>query len=488
MIAFADLARRLANAPNAEAGRAWVRHYLETTPDPDRGWALAAIVGRLDLPAAGPALLRTLAAARCEPTLFALSREYVGDLGETLALMWPAPESGPAPRLAEVVVGLRAMPKRDWSAMVASWLDACGPFARVILLRLVTGRLRPDADFATVKAALADLSEGRVRIGDIEAVWHTLAPPYEALFAWLEGGAARPQLDGQLLFVAPMLAHGLDEAAAARVSPDEFVAEWLWDGRRAQLQAGPQPVLLSREGLDIGRDFPALLAVSDEAAVLDGMILGDGGDARMRLHDILFQGGVDLRTLALDERRRRLEAWMARERLAGAELSPLIAWRADGLAMLREEARAVGALGVIVKRRSAPYSGGRVADAWWKWKAAPIRVAAVLMYVEADTITAGVWDGGRLVPLGRAENRLGGAERTYLEAWVREHARAKFGPVLEVEASLVLLIECDLVVASPRRRAGIALRAPRVVGVCHDTDPNAAAALADLGRWIRPGT
>src|SRR4029453_1076862 len=65
--------------------------YFRPTPDPDRGYALAAITGALSFRHAKPGIIRALIAERTDPVLFELSYDYVGDLSETVALMWPVP-------------------------------------------------------------------------------------------------------------------------------------------------------------------------------------------------------------------------------------------------------------------------------------------------------------------------------------------------------------------------------------------------------------
>ena len=112
MIAFAELLERLVFTPSRNAKIALLRRYFATQPDPDRGVGLAAITGELSFTAAKPGLIRELAAARTDPVLFAWSYDYVGDLAETVALMWPAaPTNAAPPRLAEVVEALESAPK-----------------------------------------------------------------------------------------------------------------------------------------------------------------------------------------------------------------------------------------------------------------------------------------------------------------------------------------------------------------------------------------
>src|ERR1700750_1362701 len=94
---FAELLDRLAYEPARNAKLRLMTDYFRSTPDPERGWALAALTGALNFPHAKPGLIRNLIAERTDPVLFELSYDYVGDLSETIALMWPKPNlSSPA--------------------------------------------------------------------------------------------------------------------------------------------------------------------------------------------------------------------------------------------------------------------------------------------------------------------------------------------------------------------------------------------------------
>ena len=193
MIAFAALLERLVFTPGRNAKIALLRRYFATQPDPDRGLGLAAVTGALSFAMAKPGLIRDLAAARTDPELFAMSYDYVGDLAETVALMWPAAAvNAPPPRLSDVVATLNAAPKAALPGIVAGWLDASDASVRLALLKLITGGLRVGVSARLAKVALAEMSGGRVQPDDIEEVWHGLAPPYAELFAWVEGRAAKP--------------------------------------------------------------------------------------------------------------------------------------------------------------------------------------------------------------------------------------------------------------------------------------------------------
>src|SRR5215831_13942155 len=193
MIAFAELLERLVFTPSRNAKIALLRHYFATQPDPDRGVGLAAIAGELSFTAAKPGLIRELAAARTDPVLFEWSYDYVGDLAETVALMWPAsPTNAAPPRLAEVVEALESAPKASLPRLVMGWLDASDASVRLALLKLITGGLRVGASARLAKIALAEVANNRITPDEVEEVWHGLEPPYVPLFAWIEGRGPRP--------------------------------------------------------------------------------------------------------------------------------------------------------------------------------------------------------------------------------------------------------------------------------------------------------
>lgn len=519
MIAFAELLERLVFTPSRTGKIALLCRYFATEPDPDRGIGLAALTGALRFTAAKPGLIRELAGARTDPVLFAWSYEYVGDLAETVALMWPAPPSAAAPpALSQVVETLRTAPKAALAEIVAGWLDASDASVRFALLKLITGSLRVGVSARLAKVALAAMSEGRVAADDVEEVWHGLEPPYRPLFAWLEGRGARPDAQGGLVFRPLMLAHPLEQADLAGLDPGAFRAEWKWDGIRVELVAAPGGQrLFSRSGDDVSPAFPEITDAMGFNAVLDGelLVIREGAVAPfaelqqrlnrkivtagmreafpvgIRLYDILFENGEDLRPLPFDARRARLEAFCERVRPRRMALSPLIDFATiDELAAIRAEARASAIEGLMLKRRDSPYVTGRPRGLWWKWKRDPLTIDAVLMYAQRghgkrssfySDFTFGLWrEDGELVVVGKSYFGFTDAELVMLDKWVRDHTVARFGPVREVEKSLVLEIAFDAVQRSARHKSGLALRFPRIVRIRLDKPAAEADRLTSL--------
>src|SRR5690606_32796028 len=167
--------------------------------------------------------------------LFALSYDYVGDLSETVALMWPAQHNGrnaPPPSLTEVVGTLQTLAKADLPAQITRRLDDLDETGRWALLKLITGGLRVGVSARLAKTAAAALGDKDAH--DIELLWPGLAPPYLDLFAWLEGRGDRPVNRNAAPFHPVMLAHPIDDADFATLDAAQFAAEWKWDGIRVQ--------------------------------------------------------------------------------------------------------------------------------------------------------------------------------------------------------------------------------------------------------------
>jgi DNA ligase 1 len=494
---FARLLDALLYSPSRLAKERLILEYLRTTPDPDRGFAVAALTGDLNLTAAKPALVRQLAETRVDPVLFGLSYDFVGDLAETVALIWPQQTASEPPRLSEVVHRLTTSSKASVPALLDGWLDRCDATERWALLKLITGALRVGVSARLTKGVLADL--GKLDIAAVEEVWHGLQPPYQPLFAWLLGAGPRPEPRRGIGFRPAMLAHPLEETELAALDAAAYRAEWKWDGIRVQIVAADgQARLYSRTGDDIGGAFPDVIERIRFDAVLDGelLIVIDGEvrpfndlqqrlnrkrvtaqmlvdfPAHVRLYDMLFDGAEDLRELAFDQRRTRLEAWHAREQPAGIDLSPLVPFASWGeLAQIRAGTRARGIEGLMLKRGDSAYVAGRPRGPWFKWKRGALTLDTVLMYAQRghgkrssyySDYTFGAWREGELVPIGKAYFGFTDEELLKLDKWVRDNTVERYGPVRQVRPGLVLEVAFDAVQTSSRHKSGVALRFPRI--------------------------
>ncbi len=522
---FADVLDCLTTTPQRNGKIALLIDYFRSAPDPDRGLALGALTDGLfrSLPLRRVTL--DLMAEKIDPVLYQLSREYVGDTAETVSLLWPEPPPGAmSPTLSEVVAAVTQAGRNGLGPVLASFLDRLDVRGRWALLKVLGGAPRVGVSARLAKTALAEMS-GR-DVSEIEELWHSLAPPYSELFAWLEGRAERPEVADKLIFRPLMLSNPIEVADRAILRPEEISAEWKWDGVRVQISAnGHEARLFSRSGDDISHAFPEIVsAYRHLEAVLDGELLvvrsGETAPfndlqqrlnrknvtprmmkehpAFVRLYDLLFDGGEDLRPLPFTARRTRLERWFAREKPMLSALSDLIPFKnLAELEAIWANTRDAGIEGLMLKRKLSPYLAGRAKGHWWKWKRSALTLDCVLMYAQRGSgkrssyysdYTFGVWrdgaDGPELVPVGKAYSGFTDEELHRLDRFVRNNTIETFGPVRAVEPQLVLEVAFDSVFPSTRHKSGVAMRFPRIHRIRWDKPAAEADTLETVKKLI----
>ncbi|MEA3009173.1 MAG: ligase 1 [Sphingomonadales bacterium] len=503
--------------------------YLKRTPDPDRGYALAALTGEIDLPGVKPAAIRAIVEERIDPVLFRMSWDYVGDMAETVSLLWskridqPAEIDDGSLRIANVVERLQTLGRAEAPGALARMLDHLDASGRYALLKLATGELRLGVSARLAKTALAQAFG--LDVEAVEEVWHGIDPPYLPIFDWAEGRGAQPTAENIPVFRPFMLAHPLEDL---RLSLGEYAAEWKWDGIRVQIvRAGGETRLYSRAGDDISRSFPEIAESFRTDGAVDGELLvkGEfqGADAHggaaasfnalqqrlgrkavsakmlkdypafVRLYDILFDGAEDLRSLPWEQRRERLTAFVPKLDPERFDLSALIeATTFEELEEIRSGARDAAIEGVMLKRRDSLYTGGRRVGLWYKWKRDPLTADCVLMYAQRGSgkrssyysdFTFGCWTPeGELLPVGKAYFGFTDEDLLWLDRFVRTKTVQRFGPVREVEKSLVLEIAFDSIHSSKRHKSGLAMRFPRISRIRTDKPATEADTIEGLTR------
>ncbi len=506
-----------------------IAEYLRATPDPDRGWALAALTDGLDFPAVKSSAIRTMLMERVDPVLWTLSRDFVGDTAETASLLWPAPDNPPdPPSVTEAVELLAAMNRRSVLTELPLLLDRLDASGRYALLKLATGAMRIGISSRLAKVAFAQAFA--VGVEDVEEHWHGLAPPYAPLFDWAAHGHAAPDTANMPTFRPFMLAHPLEDTV---VDLADYAAEWKWDGIRVQLvRMGGATRIYSRGGDDISGTFPELLDTLPTDAVLDGELLvrgshqgGETGGAAsfnalqqrlgrkavskamladypafVRLYDVLILEGHDVRERPWAERRAVLESLMPRLPASHFDLSQVIeASDFDQLSEIRAGARDEAIEGLMLKRRDSPYISGRRAGLWYKWKRDPLLIDAVLMYAQRGSgkrssfysdYTFGCWDGdpdagAELLPVGKAYFGFTDEELKRLDRFVRTHTVNRFGPVRETDRSLVFEVAFDSVHESKRHKSGLAMRFPRIHRIRWDKPSHEADRIESLRALVK---
>jgi DNA ligase-1 len=479
--------------------------YFRAAPPADAAWAVHFLTGRRPKRLVATANLRAWAAAEAgvPDWLFEESYQAVGDLAETIALLLPDTEASADQPLShwveERLLPLRAQDDQvQRREMVRAWREL-GRRERYVWNKLITGSFRVGASARLVERALSvvsGISEG--------VIAHRLMGAWEPTPEFYRRLVAPDTRDADVSRPYPFyLAYPLEAGPQLLGDPAAWIAEWKWDGIRAQLifRAGRTFLWSRGEELLSGR-FPEVEeagALLPEGTVLDGELLpwADGAPlpfAQMQrrigrktlggkilsevpvvmvAYDLLELAGEDLRALPLAERRRRLGEVLARVPSAGRlALSAAVhapTWEA--VVEARREARRVGAEGLMLKRLDSPYGVGRRRGDWWKWKVEPLAVDAVLMYAQPGSgrraglytdYTFGVWDGERLVAFAKAYSGLTDEEIRKVDAFVRRNTLEKHGPVRVVKPELVFELAFEGIQESTRHKSGLAVRFPRM--------------------------
>ena len=522
MQAFAELMNRLAFTSSRNAKLDLMQAYFRVTPDPDRGIALAALTDGLNLRLPFRRLVAELLEPHTAPVLYKLSREYVGDTAETVSLLWPAQNSGAAvPSLTEIHQTLHSLKRAEAGQVLSAWLDALDANGRWALLKLITGGLRIGVSARLAKTAVAQAFDHEV--ADVEEVWHGLELPYADLFAWLEGRTGKPDPGDTPVFRPVMLAHPVEDADFEKLQPEDWIAEWKWDGIRVQLAGnGSELRLYSRTGDDISGSFPDIGdAFMGFSGVADGelLVVRDGHiapfndlqqrlnrksvsasmvkdyPAHIRFYDLLFDGGSDVRAFDFPARRNRLKTLLAINDFTRGSLSEVIEFTAfEQLTVLRDGARDANIEGLMLKRIASPYLAGRPRGHWFKWKRDALTADCVMMYAQRGSgkrssfysdYTFGCWtEDDELLPVGKAYSGFTDEELKMLDRFVRQNTVNRFGPVREVEKTMVLEVAFDSIHDSKRHKSGLAMRFPRISRIRTDKPADEADRIATLKRMV----
>lgn len=538
MDAFSELLENLLLTPSRNQKLALLAAFFADQADPERGWAVAALTDSLDFKTVKAGLIRKMVEQRVDPVLFRLSYDYVGDLAETVSLLWPAGDRlRRMPEISEIIDDLQRLDREQVEPQLERWLDGISPRQRWALIKLISGGMRVGVSTRLVKQALATF--GSVEINDIEAIWHGLDAPYEDLFAWLDGRSARPVSTRPAPFRPVMLAHPLlaksqrDDVESfdqARVTGQTFAAEWKYDGIRIQAVAeSGVKRLYTRTGDDISHAFPDVLAGLTHDGVIDGELLvrqPNGAVApfnhlqkrlnRKRVskklleeypafimaYDLLVDGDEDLRADDFRSRRARLEGVVEQNCKGLLALSPLLPRvEFEALDLARCTPPAAEIEGIMLKRWDSPYIAGRPRGAWYKWKRDPYLIDAVLIYAQRghgkrssfySDFTFAVWrdvDGvDQLTPVGKAYFGFSDVELKRIDKFVRSHTIDRFGPVRAVRADkstgLVFEVAFEGLQKSTRHKSGVAMRFPRINRIRWDKPAGEADRLEVLQQML----
>ena len=513
---FSELINRLLLTSSRNRKIDILSNYFQNTSDPDRGYTLAILTNGLDLRNIPISKIKEIVFENIDHELFTLSYDYVGDLAETISLIWPHKKIGSLLSISEIIALLRNLKKDEISVTIKEFLSIANETQRWALIKLISGGLRIGVSSRLAKTALAKFSNKK--LDDIEKIWHGIEPPYDNLFKWLSNKGPIPEIDLLKTFNPMMLANPITKTDFENLSSSQFIAEWKWDGIRVQIILGENTVkIFSRTGDDISQSFPEIKSSEDNMVILDGELLVgrdfiplnfnslqqrlnrkkvtqkhlDSFPAFIKLYDILYLNNEDLRDKTWKIRRSELEKWHKKNKNIFFDLSKVIKFNDWNELSKIKQTKIIDDQheGLMIKNEKSSYIPGRPKGYWYKWKKDPKNVDAVLMYAVRghgkrssyySDFTFGLWDGNQLSPIGKAYFGFDDNELKVLDKFVRNNTIKKFGPVREVEKTFVIEIAFDAVNESNRHKSGVALRFPRIKRLREDKPANEVIQLSQF--------
>lgn len=507
-----------------------LKAYFLSAPEEDKIWALALFTGRRPPRPVKTAQIQEWALEQTGIPQWLYRESYgsVGDMAETISLLLPVSASTSEKTLSEWFSAFAAItkaPDDEKKAFILNAWKQLSPYEIFVFNKLMMGSFRIGVSQTLVIRAVAEAAgqEAAVITHRIMGHWN----PHEITFKELIH--AENTSDQHSKPYPFYLAYAIEGELHDLSNPNEWFAEWKWDGIRAQIIYRNNELYIWSRGEELITDkFPELqilAALLPDGTVLDGEILcfrdekplpfnvlqtriGRKNVTRKILqeapaafiaYDLLELNNTDIRKQSQESRRTSLEQLHTKTQQHDVlRLSPLIRFKNwDDLKLLHKQSREHIAEGFMIKRKSAPYQTGRKKGDWWKWKVDPLSIDAVLVYAQKGSgrraelytdYTFAVWDNGKLIPFAKAYSGLTDAEIRRVDYFVKHNTLEKFGPVRTVKPKLVFEIGFEGINASNRHKSGIAVRFPRMLRWREDKPAEEADTLDNLKQILNQFT
>ncbi len=493
-----------------EKVRALQSYFREAEPS-SAVWALYLLLGKTRKRLVSSSVLRQvfLDLSDMPEWLFEDCYAQVGDSAEVISLLLQQQSIAPTPSppiplhqwMEQIIPQLKTTTDETARrALIASWWATLNPFEVFILNKILTGAFRVGVSEKLVIRALAN----EYQIPEPELA-HRLMGEFEPTIAFFEQ-LIQPESAAATSPIQPypfFLASPLEPDRFQTEEMTRWLAEWKWDGIRAQVIRRAGEVFIWSRGEDlVTAQFPELVTAFltlPEGLVLDGEILCWQVDRPLSFnhlqkrlgrkqvsqklmqenpvqfiaYDLLEHQGQDIRAQPLLDRRSQLLQLLESHPPSPIQISQTLEFATwEELRSLRQQARQFGAEGLVIKAKDSPYLTGRKRGYWWKYKVDPLSLDAVLIYAQAGSgkranlftdYTFALWQGETLVPFAKAYSGLDNQEIEDLDRWIRRHTIEKFGPVRSVEPIQVFEIGFEGISQSKRHKSGIAVRFPRIL-------------------------
>jgi len=525
--AFKDLVVQLGTRTKTNDKLDALVDYFFVADDKDKVWVIAIFSGRRPKRVVNTTQLATycVEVAGLPFWLFDESYHVVGDLAETIALLLPENKNLPVEDkpLHYYLEQFRLLEKESEKIRKRFIVDAWQNMTKAeqfVFNKLITGAFRIGVSQKIMVNALAKVVqlEPSVIAHRISGNWDAATLSFTEL---LSEHSVTTDWSKPYPFY---LAYAVEEDVAVLGKPDDWQAEWKWDGIRGQLIKRNDELFVWSRGKELMTEkFPEYQLLKDvlpNGIAIDGEIIPsmDGKPLPFALlqtrigrknvtkkqlqeapiaffaYDLLEYDGQDWREKPLTERRKKLEEVIASIHHPTLLLSNVIDFHLwEELGTIRERSRELLAEGIMLKRKTSRYQVGRKRGDWWKWKIDPLTIDCVMVYAQKGAgkrsnlytaYTFAVRDGEQLIPFTRAYSGLTDKEIAQVDVFVKRNSLEKFGPVRIVKPELIFEIAFEGIAASNRHKSGVALRFPRIARWRHDKKPDEINTLNDLKEML----
>ena len=526
MKTFAQLITSLESTNKTNAKIDAMVHYLQTAPENDKLWFLALFTGKRPKRPVNTNLLKlwALEITQLPEWLFLESYSSVGDLGETLSLILPPPENEIDKSLSQwmsELIDLKDKTEEEKRIYVIESWNGLDYTERFIFNKLIGGSFRIGVSKKLLINALSKYSEidSSQLMHSIMGKWNVEEENFQDL---ISGTNINPDNSKPYPFC---LAYPIEKEIHELENPEDWQAEYKWDGIRGQLIKRNKEIFLWSRGEElVTPQFPELVSALEKMEgdfVLDGEILGvvdnqvlNFNELQKRLnrktitakmlkeipvksfvYDILEFNGEDLREKPLSERRAILEKLINENPHENIKLSEIIQYKNwEELTEIRSNSRENNSEGLMLKQKNSHYHSGRKKGDWWKWKVDALTIDAVLIYAQKGSgrrsgyytdYTFAVKKEDQLVTIAKAYSGLTDKEIMEVSKFVTKNSLEKFGPVRTVKPELVFEIAFEGIGYSNRHKSGVALRFPRIVRWRRDKKVHEIDDIEEVKKLIR---
>ncbi|MBN9386089.1 MAG: ATP-dependent DNA ligase [Chitinophagaceae bacterium] len=553
---FAELVVLLGTSTKTNDKLEALTNYFSGAVDKDKVWVIALFSGRRPKRTVNSTQLTlwSLEVTGLPAWLYEESYHTVGDLAETIALLLPdqqdpvwsgltdverAEEDGSLSyylkRLTEI--GKEEEPiKKDF--IIQCWAHM-NKDERFVFNKLITGGFRIGVSQKMIVNAL-----GRTTATSPSVIAHRISGSWDPAVISFSNLLSEEDAASNVSRPYPFyLAYALEDEPSALGNPDDWQAEWKWDGIRGEVIKRQGQLFVWSRGEELMTErLPEYQAFSNDlpdGTVLDGEIIGIQPAAgtsssnqpvspgnftvlpfaalQTRIgrknvtkkqlteapvgfiaYDLLEYEGVDWREKPLRERRAQLEQIVGNIHHPLMHISPIVKFNTwDELTGARQTSRDRGSEGIMLKKKDSPYQVGRKRGDWWKWKIDPLVIDAVMVYAQKGhgrrsnlytDYTFAVRDesnDNKLVTFTKAYSGLTDKELAEVDTFVKRNSLEKFGPVRTVRPELVFEIAFEGIAASSRHKSGVALRFPRINRWRKDKKSDEINTLEDLKKILQ---